>query len=81
MSCDCFDVLDACMSWVRALHLAYCLPAGVTAALDFGFNANHSYEFILSVSQYLLKVMGRQRCRAFNRSQVIFVTAPASSPR
>lgn len=23
LSCECFDVLDACMSWVRALHLAH----------------------------------------------------------
>jgi len=24
-SCECFDVLDACMSWVRALYIAYSL--------------------------------------------------------
>lgn len=23
LTCECFDVLDACMSWVRALHIAY----------------------------------------------------------
>lgn len=25
MACECFDVLDACMGWVRALYLAYSL--------------------------------------------------------
>jgi 3-oxoacyl-[acyl-carrier-protein] synthase III len=23
LSCDCFDIVDACMSWVRALHVVY----------------------------------------------------------
>ena len=35
ISCECFDILDACMSWVRALYLVYHLfaSAGCSTAL------------------------------------------------
>jgi 3-oxoacyl-[acyl-carrier-protein] synthase III len=46
ISCDCFDILDACMSWVRALYVVYHLFASGHHATALVVNAEFNvYEF------------------------------------
>jgi len=39
VSCECFDILDACMSWVRALYVVHCLFASNRCSTALVVNA------------------------------------------
>jgi 3-oxoacyl-[acyl-carrier-protein] synthase III len=61
MKCECFDVLDACMSWVRALSIAY----GLFRSARYRHIALVNCEFNIYEAGYpdLLRVNGLEKWR------------------